>query len=87
MHFHPYGHKIPLAVREGLCYMDMRAPTDDELAQLPHVLMTSDDPWDPQSLDSDPDDLHFFNLRWMRSLRKIGLNAVMIMRGYLMNMN
>jgi len=57
----PDGHKIPLAVRDGLCYMDMRAPTDDELTQLPHVLMTSDDPWDPHSLDSEPDDLHFFN--------------------------
>ena len=56
----PDGHQIPLAVR-GLCYMDMRVPTDDELAYLPHVLMTSDDPWDPHSLDSDPDDLHFFN--------------------------
>ena len=40
------GNKIPLAVREGLCYMDMRVPTDDELAQLPHVPMTSDDPLD-----------------------------------------
>ena len=57
----PDGHKIPLAVREGLCYMDMRDPTDDELAQLLHVLMISDDPWDPHSLDSEPDDLHFFN--------------------------
>ena len=57
----PDGHKILLAVREGLCYMDMRVPTGDELAQLPHLLMTSDDPWDPHSLDSEPDDLHFFN--------------------------
>ena len=41
--------------------MDMHVPTDDELAQLPHVLMTSDDPWDPHSLDSESDDLHFLN--------------------------
>jgi hypothetical protein len=57
--------------------MDMRAPTDDELAQLPHVLMTSDDPRDPHSLDSEPDDLPFFHAEM--DLRKIGLNAVMIM--------
>ena len=42
--------------------MDMRATTDDELAQLPHVLITSDDPWDLHSLDSVPDDLHFLNV-------------------------
>ena len=36
--------KISLAFRYGLCYIDMRAPTDEELTQLPHVIMTSDDP-------------------------------------------
>ena len=59
--FTPDDHKIHLAVREGLCYMDMHVPPDDELAQPSHVLMTSDDPWDPHSLDSEPDDLHFFH--------------------------
>lgn len=39
----------------------MRAPTDEELTQLPHVIMTSDDPWGPHSLDSEPDNLHLFN--------------------------
>ena len=51
----PDGHKNPLDVRDGF------APTGNELAQLPHVIMTSNDPWDPHSLDSEPDNLHFFN--------------------------
>ena len=54
------GYVIPLAVRDGLCYMDMRPPTDQELDTLPHVLMTSDLPWDPGSLDSEPDNTDMF---------------------------
>ena len=32
------GHKIPLAVRESLCYMDMRVPTDDGFVHLDSFL-------------------------------------------------
>ena len=56
-----FGHKIPPAVKDGLCYLDMRALTDAELTQLSRVLITSDDPWDPHSLDSEPDYLYLFN--------------------------
>ena len=47
------GHTIPLSITEGLLYMDMRPPTDEELNQYPHVMMTSDQPWDPSSYDND----------------------------------
>ena len=47
-----------------------RFSTDDELAQLPHVLMTSDDPWDPHSLDSEPDDLHLFNAEMYEGIKE-----------------
>ena len=57
----PDGYTIPLAIREGLCYMDMRPPTDTEMEQLPHVLMTSDMPWHPHDLDSEPDELTFLD--------------------------
>ena len=50
--------------------MDMAFLTDDELAQLPHVLMTSDDPWDPHSLDSEPDDLYFFNAEMYEGIKE-----------------
>ena len=47
------GHVIPLHYREGLPYMDMRPPTDDELSLLPHVYFTSDSTWDPAILDAE----------------------------------
>ncbi len=33
------GYHIPLSYRSGLPYMDMRPPTDDELHQLPHIII------------------------------------------------
>ena len=36
------GYIIPLQVKDGLCYMKMRPPTDEELSSLPHVIMTSE---------------------------------------------
>ena len=49
------GYKIPLAIRNGLAYMDMRPPTDEELEAHPHVTFTYDDVWDPESLDQEAD--------------------------------
>ncbi|EEC42961.1 predicted protein [Phaeodactylum tricornutum CCAP 1055/1] len=46
---------IPLHIRQGLAYMDMRRPTDKELATLPHVVLTSDVDWDPSVLDHEID--------------------------------
>ena len=47
----PDGFVIPLAVRLGLTYMDMRPPSDAEYESLPHI--TSDATWDPSVLDSE----------------------------------
>jgi hypothetical protein len=41
--------------------MDMRPPSDVELATLPHVFMTSDVPWQPHTLDSEPYDLAYLD--------------------------
>jgi hypothetical protein len=49
----PDGYHIPLCYRSGLPYMDMRQPTDDEFDTLPHIILTSDDTWDPSSLDDE----------------------------------
>ncbi|EEC43775.1 predicted protein [Phaeodactylum tricornutum CCAP 1055/1] len=46
---------IPLNIRQGLPYMDMRAPTSHELHSLPHVVLTSDVDWDPSVLDNEID--------------------------------
>jgi hypothetical protein len=49
----PEGHVIPLNIRDGLFYMDMHAPNDQEMETLPHVFVTSDSPWDPSLLDDE----------------------------------
>ena len=49
------GYIIPLQVKNGLPYLDMHPPTDDELENLPHVVFTSDVDWDPAVLDCDFD--------------------------------
>jgi hypothetical protein len=48
----PDGYIIPINVRHGLPYITMRPFTDEEFKELPHVLWTSEDDWDPASLDS-----------------------------------
>ena len=45
------GYVIPFNVHSGLVYMPMQPPTDQELADLPHVNFTSDNPWDPSKHD------------------------------------
>jgi hypothetical protein len=48
----PDGYIIPNDVRRGLPYIMMRPFTDEEFEELPHVVWTSEDTWDPTSLDS-----------------------------------
>ena len=49
----PEGFVIPLHVRDGLHYMDMRPPTPHELETLPHVFLTDDSQWNPSILDDE----------------------------------
>ena len=51
----PDGWIIPLHVRNGLAYMDMRPPTQDEYETYDHVVLTSDVTWDPTVLDNETD--------------------------------
>ena len=60
------GFVIPLQVRSGLVYMDMRPPTDQELAipsdrALPQVILTSDLDWHPSSIDYEHDSDQWFD--------------------------
>ena len=50
------GFSTPLQCRSGLMYMNaLGKPTDQDLDQYPHVLLTSPHEWDPSVLDySDP---------------------------------
>ena len=49
------GYAIPLQIRGGLAYMDMHPPSNDELNDLPHVVLTSDINWDPSIVDNEMD--------------------------------
>ena len=41
------NHDFPLNFKPELPYMNVRPYTDDELNTLPHVILASDDEWDP----------------------------------------
>ena len=46
------GYATPLECRSGLMYMSILGkPTDQDLDQYPHVLLTSPHEWDPSVLD------------------------------------
>ena len=49
----PDGYVIPLSIRNGLPYMDMRYPTDEEMKKYPHVYFTEDTDWNPTMLDDE----------------------------------
>ena len=43
----PNGHELPLSVKNGLCYLQLSYPTDEDMRTLPRIIFTSDDEWDP----------------------------------------
>ena len=47
------GFVIPLRVRNGLCFMDMKPASDSDLKQYTHVFITSDAPWNPDIVDDE----------------------------------
>ena len=49
----PDDYSIPLNIRNGLPYMSIRPYTDKELLELPQIILTADQEWDPSILDSD----------------------------------
>ena len=65
----PEGYSIPLHICNGLFYIDMAAPMDDDLEQYPHTFIMADSEWDPVIVDdeyiyNDDDDpllLHLHN--------------------------
>ena len=47
------GYVVPLHIRQGLPYLPMAVPSQEELESLPHVFFTADSLWDPSILDSE----------------------------------
>lgn len=52
----PHGMIIPLNIRDGLPYMTLRPFTDHEWEDLPHILLTQDNDWEPSILDHEIED-------------------------------
>ena len=52
----PDGYKIPIKIRNGLPYMDMKYPSEEDLDTFPHVYFTADTEWDPSIMDDEFDD-------------------------------
>ena len=53
------GYVIPIDIINGLPYIKMKPNTKQQFAELPHVILTKGDSWDPRVLDntlSDKDD-------------------------------
>ena len=55
----PDGFAFPLAISNGLPYLQMRPYTRKEYRDLPHVIMTSEAIWNPRKYDTDIDMLLF----------------------------
>ena len=47
------GYCIPLNIKSGLSYMDLRPYTDNEWSTLSHVILTAETLWDPSILDNN----------------------------------
>ncbi len=47
------GYVLPIQIRNGLPCLDMKPPTDEEMEQHPHVIVTADEEWDPTVLDCE----------------------------------
>ena len=47
------GYVIPLNIRNGLPGLDLHPPSDDEWRDLPHIVMSSDEEWDPSKFDDE----------------------------------
>jgi hypothetical protein len=55
------GYQIPLVFKNGLPYLRCRKPTETELGLLPHIIMTSDNEWDPSLYANVAKDLQEFH--------------------------
>jgi hypothetical protein len=51
------GYQFPLDFKNDIPYLQCWMPTENELASLPHIVMTSDIDWDPSTYDKDIDNL------------------------------
>ena len=53
---HPYGYEFQMYTKGGLCYIPQARCTVEDFGKYPHVIMTSDMPWNPSKYDTDEAD-------------------------------
>ena len=63
------GYIIPLNIRSGLPYMNMRPYTNKEWEDLPHVILTADADWDPSIMDNKQED----NKEWYNAMQDLSI--------------
>ena len=45
---------LPLKIKDGLAYIKMTYPTEDDMSNLPRIALTKDSPWEPRQYDHNP---------------------------------
>jgi hypothetical protein len=60
------GCIIPINIVNGLPYLPMQPPTDEEVENLPSIIMTSGDDWDQTVLDNKITDVK----EWYNSVKE-----------------
>ena len=78
----PDGVVVPFAFRNGLPYMDIRPPSDTELDELPHIILTSDVTWDPSIADYEFDSTEDFAQDFPQDTQDIATSDVHDDGGY-----
>ena len=53
--FQAESQVIPLKLQRALLYTPVREPTTWELDNLPRIMLTADQPWDPSAINEDLD--------------------------------
>jgi len=67
------GYLIPLQFDQGLAYFSMTPPTDQEMDELPHCILTSDAEWNPAVVDSKFD---LRDLEWVNDTQNVASDIV-----------
>ena len=61
---------IPLSTLGTIIYADTCVPTQEELSALPHVVLTSDSPWDPHHIQFPSRDLEMVRINATRTHKR-----------------
>ena len=61
---------IPLSTLGTIIYANTRAPTQEELATLPHVVLSADSPWDPHCIQFPSNDMEAVKINATKTYKR-----------------